>query len=154
MRQVMAALVFGSISLASIPQPISAAELLISVAEAKLPPAPDAGVDLRGISRGPGLEQVSPDPDARNVMSPLPLKIRFIIRNNAAIELSSVKLTYLKTPAIDLTDRIKPYLSGTGIDMEQAEAPPGIHIMRLVVKDAQGRANSAMIKLTVGSDSR
>ena len=42
--------------------------------------------------------------------SPLPLKIKFQTRNNVPIDKDSVKLTYVRTPGVDLTSRIKaPY---------------------------------------------
>ena len=103
---------------------------------------------MRGITRGPAIEQVSP-PEAKSVTSPLPLKINFLARNNASIDKDSVKVTYIKTPAVDLTPRVKPSLTPEGIDMKQAEIPPGTHVIRIDVKDSQGRATTAMIKLSV-----
>lgn len=126
----------------------SAAEMLISDAEAKLPASTDVGMTTRGLTRGPGVEQVSPDPN-RGVQSPLPLKIKFIARNNIAIDPASVKVTYLKAQNVDLTARIKKHLTAEGIDMAKAEIPPGTHHLRINLKDNKGRTSTATLKLTV-----
>ena len=65
-----------------------AAEMLISETEAKLPASTDVGMTTRGLTRGPGVEQVSPDPN-RGVTSPLPLKIKFIARNKVSVDPAS-----------------------------------------------------------------
>ena len=126
----------------------STAELLITEAEARLPASTDVAMTTRGLSRGPGIEQVSPDPE-RGVASPLPLKVKFIARNNVAIDPASVKVTYLKAQSIDLTDRIKKYLTADGIDMASAEIPPGTHHLRINLKDKQDRTSTVTIKLVV-----
>jgi hypothetical protein len=122
--------------------------MLITEAEAKLPASTDVGMTTRGLSRGPGVEQVSPNPD-RGVQSPLPLKVKFIARNNVAIDPESVKVTYLKAKNVDLTERIKKHLTADGIDMAKAEIPPGTHLLRINLKDGQGRTSTATLKLIV-----
>jgi hypothetical protein len=126
-----------------------AADVLITQAEANLPSPGDTMMATRGLTRGPGVEQLTPDPDSKGVKSPLPLKIKFVGRNNVAIDPASVKVTYLRTPSIDLTERIKAHLTPDGIDMKEVEVPPGTHVLRLDVRDQQGRASTATIKLTV-----
>ena len=57
--------VFGiCLALMSVP-PHAAAEVLITDAEARLPSSPDAAMTMRGLTRGPGIEQVSPTADAK-----------------------------------------------------------------------------------------
>jgi hypothetical protein len=51
-----------------------------------------------------------------------------------------VLLTYKKVPAIDLTQRIKQFITPSGIDVENVEVPPGTHSIRVDVKDNEGRA--------------
>ena len=130
---------------------ISAAQMLISETEAKLPLSPDSGMATRGLTRGPAVEMISPALGASNVKSPLPLKIKFTGRNNIAIDPASVKLTYLRFPTVDVTERIKSYVTKDGIDMAQAEVPPGTHVLRLDVKDAEGRSTSTTITLSVAT---
>jgi hypothetical protein len=124
------------------------AEVLITEAEAKLPPAASVGMTMRGLTRGPGIEQEAPPPD-RDVPSPLQFKIKFQVRNNVPIDPASVKLTYVRSTPIDLTERIKPHVNAGGIEMTQAEVPPGVHVLRLDLKDQQGRIGTALLKLTV-----
>lgn len=127
---------------------MGSAEVLISEGEAKLPPSMDVGMTTRGLTRGPGIEQLSPNPD-RGIPSPLQLKVRFIARNNVAIDPASVKVTYLKAQSVDLTERIKKYLTADGIDMADAEIPPGTHHLRINLKDKQDRTSTVTIKLIV-----
>ena len=123
--------------------------MLITADEAKLPSSVNVGITTRGLTRGPGIEQISPNPET-GVASPLPLKIKFDIRNNVEIDPDSVKLTYVKASPVDLTERIKKHITGTGIEMDQAEVPPGTHTLRLDIKDKQGRTGTAMLKIVVG----
>jgi hypothetical protein len=124
------------------------AETLITASEASLPNSKDIGMLRRGITRGPVIEQISPSPNV-GVSSPLPFKLKFLIRNNVAIDPASVTLTYLKAQLIDLTERIKKHIAADGIDMENAEVPPGTHMLRLDLKDKQGRVGTAIIELKV-----
>ncbi len=127
---------------------VGAADMLISEAESKLPASTDVAMTTRGMTRGPGVEQISPNPD-RGMPSPVPLKVKFIARNNVAVDPESVKVTYLKAQSVDLTERIKKHLTAEGIDMANAEVPPGTHHLRINIKDSQGRTTTATIKLTV-----
>jgi hypothetical protein len=125
------------------------ADQLITSAEAALPALPDSGLTMRGITRGPAIEQVEPEPAGKSVTSPLSLKIKFTARNNAEIDKDSVKVTYVKSPSVDLTARVKSHLTPDGIEMKQADVPPGTHVIRIDLKDTQGRASTAIIKLSV-----
>ena len=124
------------------------AEVLITAEEAKAADAVDLPITTRGISRAPGIEQESPEP-GHSAASPLALKIKFQPRNNVPIDLSTVKLVYVKAKPIDLTERIVKHVTPTGIVMDQAQIPAGVHALRLELKDAQGRASTAIIKLRV-----
>jgi hypothetical protein len=124
------------------------AETLISEAESKLPPSTDVGLTTRGLTRGPGIELVSPGTE-RGVQSPVPLKVKFIARNNVGIDVDTVKITYLKAQSVDLTGRIKKYVTADGIDMANAEVPPGTHHLRISLKDKQERTSTVTVKLIV-----
>ena len=128
------------------------ADVLITKAEAAAPPPPpNIATSMRGVTRGPGIEQISPDPNQK-IRSPLPLKIKFQIRNNVEIDPASIKLIYLRMEPIDLTERIKAHIKSDGITMELADVPPGLHMLRLELLDKQGRAASLIIKLNVAAD--
>lgn len=147
MRTSVLSMLAGA-AIAIAPAPLFASDLLITPEEASLPAPADRGLALRGITRGPAVEQVSPDPND-SIASPVPLKIRFQPRNNVPIDPDSVKLTYVRTPSVDLTERIKKHLTPEGIDMKGAVVPPGTHIIRVELRDQQGRTSTATIKLSV-----
>jgi len=58
-------------------------------------------------------------------------------------------VTYLKSPEVDLTGRVKPFVQASGIDMPQALLPPGDHIIRVDVKDTEGRTGTTSFTLKV-----
>ncbi len=120
---------------------------LITDSEAALPAA-RIGPE-RGISRGPTIVIVSPSREAGNIKSPLNLKIKFESHGGAKIDIDSVLVTYLKRPTVDLTQRIKPFIAATGIDVEDAEVPPGTHMLRVDVSDTDGRPGWADFSFTV-----
>lgn len=129
--------------------PVMSAEVLITEAEAMLPAPGDSMMATRGLTRGPAVEQVAPNPDAKGVKAPFSLKISFSGRNNVAIDPASVKVIYLRSPTVDLTERVKAHVTPTGIDMSEVDVPPGTHVLRLDVRDQQGRTSTATIKLNV-----
>jgi len=127
--------------------PASAAHVLITQDEAKLPPPKGAiAVDRRGITRGPKIVLVG---DSEPLHSPTHLQLKFESFGGAKIDENSVKVTYLRTPNVDLTPRIKPFMQMTGIDVPDAELPVGDHMVRVDVKDSDGRAGSASFVLQV-----
>ena len=126
----------------------SSAETLVTEAESRLPKDLDGGMGWRGITRGPGIEQAAPPAD-QPITSPFVLQIRFHSRNAVEVDADSTKLTYLTLPPVDLTGRIRNHVSPAGIEITQAEAPPGLHVLRVDVRDRQGRASGVVIKFTV-----
>jgi hypothetical protein len=124
----------------------AAALQLITESEAALP------VDQsheRGISRGPTVVIVSPSPGAGTIKSPLILKVRFEGHGAAKIDVDSVLVTYMKKPAVDLTQRIKAFIGATGFDVEDAKVPPGTHTLRVNVTDTEGRSGWADFTFSV-----
>lgn len=148
MRKVVVAVFAGILSAAFVGQEGAGAEVLITADEAKLPASSNAALPTRGMTRGPGIEVESPAPN-QAANSPLPFKIRFEARNKIVIDPATVKLVYMKATPVDLTDRIKPFMTADGITMNRAEVPPGVHLLRLDLKDVQGRVATAVFTLTV-----
>ena len=124
------------------------ADTLIKESESKLPPAA-ASITTRSITRGPGIRLVSPDAANQKLTSPFLLQIAFEPHGGAKIDLSSIKLTYLKTPSVELLDRVRSGLSEKGIEMASAEVPPGEHQIRVTVQDSEGRQTNTVINLSV-----
>jgi hypothetical protein len=121
--------------------------VLITSEEASLPPAADVSLGERAITRGPGVSQVLPGSN-EPASPPLPLKISFAARNGVPIDPASVRLTYLKRPNVDLTARVKPFITADGIQIDRAAVPAGTHVLRIDVRDARGRTGAALIRLS------
>ena len=125
---------------------------LITQSEANLPTAPITQISTRGLTRGPTIDQLAPPPDAVSPVGALALKITFAGHNGATIDPASVRVTYLKQPAVDLTPRLKPYITATGIDATGVDVPPGVHLIRIDLTDTEGRSSTVIMKLQVASN--
>lgn len=124
-----------------------AGQVLITEQEAKLPPAKGAfSVATRGITRGPRIDYVA---DTSGLHSPIRLQLKFESFGGAKIDANTLKVTYLKNPDVDLTDRVKPFVQPTGIDMPDAVLPPGDHTLRVDVKDSDGRTATSSFVLKI-----
>lgn len=124
--------------------------VLVTEQEAALPAAAVAELNRRGITRGPQITVVSPPASSKTVSSPLHLQLKFESHGGAKIDQSSVKVTYEKNPTVDLTERVKPYIQSTGIDIGEADVPPGNHTFRVDVKDSDGRVATTLFSFVVG----
>ena len=125
----------------------SHATQLITEEEAKLPPPKGAvAADRRGILRGPKVEYISP---GNSVSSPMRLQLKFESFGGAKIDPDSVKVLFLRTPNVDLTPRVKPFVHADGINMQDAELPPGEYTVRVDIKDSDGRPGTAVFTLKV-----
>lgn len=137
----------GSIALtALLAASVAQAGPLVTAEEAKLPAAAKVGT-RGGLTRGPKIKIISP---AEQVLkSPFDMKLKFESFGGAKIDPASVKVTYLKSPLIDLTERMKPYTSAEGIHFAKAEVPPGEHEIRVQVTDTDGRVGNTVMNLKV-----
>jgi hypothetical protein len=126
----------------------SFAEILITQQESKLLPAVNQNT-TRGISRGPSVVIVSPNPTQGHIKSPFDLKIQFEGRGGNKIDVSQIKVTYLKSPEVDLTDRLKNSITEKGIEFSHAEVPVGEHVIKILVKDKDGRETSSVLNFFV-----
>ena len=120
---------------------------LITEEEARLPAIPKMAT-RGGITRGPGIKVVSPNPDGQ-VKAPFAMKVEFQPHGGSKIDAGSVKITYLKKPAVDLTPRLKTAISESGINLGDANVPAGAHDIRIDVTDAEGRTKSETVSFTV-----
>jgi hypothetical protein len=120
---------------------------LITEDEARLPPGP-SGMSRGGITLGPGIMVVTPVPD-KTVRAPFTMKVTFQPHGGSKIDASRVKVIYLKSPAVDLTTRLKAGITAAGINVTDATAPPGTHDIKIDVTDDAGRTKSAVVSFTV-----
>ena len=141
------ALAFGVAASLLAFQPARAANLvLITADEAKLPPPKGAvPISSRGVTRGPKVELVTNGA----IRSPGPLQLKFQTFGGAKVDLEAVQATYLRSPNVDLTPRIKPFVTAAGIDVPAVELPPGEHMVRIDIKDSDGRTGTGNFVLKV-----
>ena len=133
--------------ISSMAMPAFAGTVLITEEEAKLPPPRGAvATDRRGVTRGPKIKFVE---EGEQFHSPAHLQLKFESFGGAKIDPDSVRMTYLKNPNVDLTPRIKSFVQTSGIDIPDIELPVGEHMVRVDVKDSDGRAGSTSILLKV-----
>jgi hypothetical protein len=121
---------------------------LISDDEAKLPPPKTVPNDTRGITRGPKIEVVAPSDPFK---SPGPVKLTFQTYGGVNIDANSVRVAYLRATEVDITERIKPFVSGSGIDMPAVTVPAGEHTLRFEIKDSNGRVASKIVTFKTGA---
>ena len=120
--------------------------VLITAEEAALPPPKGAvATERRGITRGPKVDVVT----TGQLKSPARLQVKFEPYGGSKIDPDSVKMIYLRTPNVDLTSRIKAFILPGGIDMPEVVLPAGEHMVRVDIKDTDGRIGTASFILKV-----
>jgi hypothetical protein len=142
-----AGLLLGCVAaFAACAMPALAAQVLITPDEAALPPPKGAiATERRGITRGPKVDIVT----TGQLKSPTRLQLKFEPYGGAKIDPDSVKVTYMRTPNVDLTARVKSFVQPGGIDMPEVELPAGEHMVRVDIKDTDGRAGTTSFVLKV-----
>jgi len=125
---------------------------LVTAEEAALPVgAPQPLVvpvsPLRGITRPPEIDLLSPA--KRPVQSPFEFRVGFLAHGGAHIDPKSVKIIYLRQDNIDLTNRLRSAITAKGIDVPNAETPPGEYRFRIEVHDDDGHISATDIVIDV-----
>jgi hypothetical protein len=118
---------------------------LITPEEAAAPDDAEPLVQSRGLGpklpdAGPMIELLLPLENA-TISVPTEVSVRFTPRN-APVDLSTLQVTLVKLIRIDITDRLKPYTSPTGIKIPDANLPSGEHKVRITLGDAEGGVTS------------
>lgn len=119
----------------------STGEWLITPEEAAMAPAPEVKrglveVGREDITAGPVIEVVEPSNGSREPM-PVQVLIRFTPMSEP-LDLASLKVVLIKFIQIDITDRIRPYVTPDGIQVKEAKIPPGKHRVRISLADRTG----------------
>ena len=136
------ALVLGG-SLAPAAEPVR----LITPEEARLPSADPGAAQERNMTRGPGIDAVAPPPIG--VSGTFRLAVKFKPRNSVAIDPESVRVIYRRQPEVDLTARLKPFVTAAGIEAPAVIVPPGKHVIVIEATDKEGRIGRSQMTLTV-----
>ncbi len=125
----------------------AAAVTLITDDEAKRPNDPQAAV-TRGITRGPSI-QFEPPATGPAAHAPFDFRVHFEAHGGATVDPAHIRILYLKMPNVDLTERLRPYITAQGIDMPTAQIPSGEHPLKVEVEDSDGRSGEATFTLNV-----
>jgi hypothetical protein len=115
---------------------------LITLDEALRPDGQFA--QTRAITRGPSIQFLSPrEVEAAGFL----FKVAIEAKGGATIDNKSLKVEYLKEPLIDVTQRFSSHFRENRLEIPQAKVPPGRHLLRLTVKDSEGRQGSQIIQI-------
>lgn len=127
-------LILASLSFSTGPIPLE----LITSEEASAPDLDPADWHLE-VSRadgGPEIQIISPHM-GESIKKPVSIDVRFI-KGEKEIDPSTIRLEYLKFITIDLTPRVKDYLTKDGVKVSNVNLPSGTHTIRLSVGDTGG----------------
>ena len=118
---------------------------LVTSQEAALPLSPTSKAG-RAITRGPAIRQVSPaGPVAPN--SPFALQIEFAARGGEKIDPATAQITILRGNNVNITQRVRAFITPTGIVIPDAMVAPGTHALQVSVSDSGGRQSIANIEI-------
>lgn len=124
---------------------------LITAAEAAAPDLPSSESYIE-ISRegddGPIIELNAPQ-IGNPAKSPLTIDVTFLQNKGKDIDLSTFKAEYLKFITIDLTSRIKPYVTKDGIHTKDTKLPSGTHSIRITIGDKSGAITKRVFTVEV-----
>ena len=152
MKIKLSALLFialGALALNGIVHAERRSVLLVTEEEAR---QPDATAPLRRFGSsvstdGPVITFNKPTYGSE-IAKPVSIDISFGQRL-APVDLSSLRVTYLKFIPIDITDRVRDYASARGIKIDNADLPAGSHKVRFSIKDSEDRLSEEILKITI-----
>lgn len=121
---------------------------LITREEAGLPTTPKATAGTRNLTRGPGIDTL-PTPDKGVDGKPFRLSVRFMPSNGVPVDPATVRVFYRRQPPVDITERIKPFITPAGIEAPSVIVPSGSHILEIEATDKEGRIGRRQLTLTV-----
>lgn len=138
--------IFSLVSIAdgSLARPLD----LITTDEAALPDSQEEHFEAAMEEEGPVVEVVTPK-NGNTYSPPLSIMVKFAPRDGREINLSTLKVEYLKLFPINITDRIMPYVNREGIKAENVNIPVGIHKIRLSVADLNGAKTTVLMIVSV-----
>lgn len=102
----------------------------------------------RDEDNGPAIEVISPQRGA-SVKPPVPINVRFVKKEGKEIDISTFKVEYLKFIALDITSRVKDYVTKDGIKVPEVKLPSGTHTIRLSIGDNTGAVTKQVLTFEV-----
>ena len=122
---------------------------LITEEEAAQPDAPPTRGPVVDLTDGPNINVESPE-DGATYEGPFRVRVEFLPGTNGLDpDLDTLHVVYVKALKIDITGRVKKFLSGNAIDLPSANAPNGRHTMRVYIEDVGGNASTRQMTVRV-----
>ena len=83
------------------------------------------------------------------VKPPVNIHVAFEPQAGADVDMKTLQVTYVAMFDVDITDRLTPYVTPSGIHADAAELPSGDHTIEISVKDTQGRKSVERLSFEV-----
>ena len=116
------------------------------------PEAPRNRDRLRGgpvVAAGPQIELLSPS-ESGVYRGGFPIEVAFRSgKTGIPVDLGSVRITYKRAWGIDITSRLRQYISDSGIRVPMAELPVGRHVIEIYLEDVDRNISRARFSVTV-----
>ncbi|MBW7996808.1 MAG: hypothetical protein FVQ81_09640 [Candidatus Glassbacteria bacterium] len=133
--------------------PVSAeTKWLISPEEADMiRPATEDFKEPAAAVEGPGPLIVVKNPKAlQRVQSPVDIFVSFEPgKSGKPPAMKTLTVTLIGLFDFDITDRVREYIKGTTLDVEQANLATGSHYLRMAIKDIEGNPNERDVVVVV-----
>jgi hypothetical protein len=85
-----------------------------------------------------------------DVTAPFPLEIEFEPRpGGSPARMDTLRVTYLKLIELDITDRVKPYVTANRVLVKECNIPQGRHRVKISVADGDGNTTAEIIEMRV-----
>lgn len=98
---------------------------------------------------GPRIAIASPTDNA-TYEGPFPIKVEFLPGPGGhPVDIETLRLEYKKAWGIDITDRVRDYVVGTAIDVEESELPTGRHTVEIEIADVEDQLSRRVFTVTV-----
>lgn len=94
-------------------------------------------IESKSDSTGPIIKVITPE-EGKTYAPPLNIELHFITKGLTEIDLSTLKVEYLKFLSIDITERVLPYVNKEGIKISNAKFPSGTHNLKITISDKKG----------------
>jgi hypothetical protein len=150
MRFALTVVILGFLSPAFASENQAADFWLVTPEEAALASAESSpGLRKRGIDprSGPVIELLKPS-SGQTSRTPIEIDVKFHARTSP-IDETTIQVTLLKIINVDLTDRLRPYMTASGIHIPNANLPSGRHAVRIKLADREGNASSTQMTLQI-----
>lgn len=121
---------------------------LITEEEAAQPDAPPEQNRAACTPAPPTIKINSPQ-NGQTYQQPVPVDVQFVPSEGASIDPAKVRLELLKLIRVDLTKKVRPYITPAGVSLPKAEIPRGKHRVEITIADTRGQGCSSVVEFTV-----